>query len=117
MIPTQLTTVVLDLYLITLDMDNSEIHLVFRHETLTCMVSYQYKVSNLNVWPSDGPLTFNNSFSDHPQVENLCLKIFDINSRSRIKSSVPMYLRLGLVSHDKFVNASLPKHDEKQGLF
>ena len=35
-------------------------------------------------------------------------KILDINSRSNIRSSVPMYLSFGLVSCERFVTASLP---------
>ena len=35
------TIVALDLDFIALDMDNSEIHLVLGHETLTYVVSYQ----------------------------------------------------------------------------
>ena len=44
-------------------------------------------------------------------ILRLCIwvwKILDINSRSNIKSSVPMYLRLGLVRCAKFVSASPP---------
>ena len=49
-IPTQLIIVVFNLNFIALDMDNSEVYLVFRHETPTCVVSYQCKVSNINAW-------------------------------------------------------------------
>ena len=73
-IPTQLTIVVLDLDFITLDTDNSEIHLILRHETLTCVVSYQYKTSNIVVWFLDRLLAFNDAFSGHSQVVDLCLK-------------------------------------------
>ena len=44
-------------------------------------------------------------------ILRLCIwvwKILDINSRSNIKSSIPVYLRLGLVRCAKFVSASLP---------
>ena len=74
MIPTQLTIIVLDLDLIALDSDNSEIHLVLGHETLTCVVSYQYKISNIDVWFLYRLLAFDNVFSGHFQVVDLCLK-------------------------------------------
>ena len=65
---------VLNLNFIALDVDNPEIYLVLGHETFTCVISYQYKIFDIDVWFFNRLLAFNDAFSGHSQVVDLCLK-------------------------------------------